>query len=885
MRKQTSILLFMGILCGLVSASVQDSLVQYLRFDTEENGMSPALVGTDATLMGNATITTGGQGISGEALQLDGESFAQLMDYKGIGGNAPRTVSLWVRTTVNQANGSIFIGWGNTGTGARVRYDLGLESGTTDQLRNEFNAGFATSATGTTITDNAWHHIAATYDGSRGVAFYLDGQLYGTAALGWNLNTQLTEDVVIGTGIRQAYAGYTTARWTEGLIDDVQIYNTALSQADIQWLYNHPGQVISQPRVINPIPAHGSAFVNPTDTMQWELFNASDAAYSIHIGTDSDCSDVLAGHNTGSQASYTPPPGLLSYGTTYYWRVDIVHEEVHYPGEVWSFSTGGAASDPVPEDQTVVPSGIYEIGWTGDDLVDSYNVYFGFEGALALAGNFTTPSVSFAELALALGLDVLPGGVTYQWRVDTLDASGEVMVTGPVWTMLLEYSYYGVLEDFNAYPDTDAMEQVWTGFGQAAISLDPLLNIMNYEYDCSTPPYAGQAVMTIEADQDWVDAGWQSMDILFRGDQGNTPALLSITLSDGTHSATVSHPDPDAVTTVHWQQWNLRLADFSEQGVNLNHIVSLTVNVGDGTAGGAGTIYLNDILLHPHRCLPTHTAVGDVNRDCRVDIQDFLLLVEDWLKSDYAVHAAEPHGRTLAAYYPFNEQSGSTAYDFSGGNHHATIVAENPDALWEPNGYDQGSIRLDDIDSYVLLPAEVFAGIDDAVTIAFWMQGTASDWPYQVDSAQFSAGPVPRKASGWDSTEWNIDQAEFYGQSWSHFAFVKDRNSGVVQIFHNGILVAQNSDAFSFLTAPEAGPTRLSLASDVSGPVKIDELRIYGDALTDAEIVYLAAGPSGQITQPIKPVFTQADLTDDGHVGLADLALIAQGWMRYSFWP
>ena len=883
---KTKAFIILMVYAGVIVGFCKAELVVHVPFDSSSNGVSPATIGPDAILENGASITTGEQGISGEALNLDGQpgSLARLTGYKGIGGNAPRTVSLWVKTAVNQTHGTFFIGWGDTGVGARVRYDLGLQSGTTGQLRNEFNAGFATSATGTPITDDVWHHIAVTYDGNRNVAFYLDGDLYGTAALAWDLATQLTEDVIIGTGIREATGG-TLARWTEGLIDDVQIYNTALSEADIQWLYNHPGQIISRPRAINPAPANGSAFVNPTDKMQWELFNASDATYIIYIGTDSECSDVLAGYNTGSQAFYTPPPDLLSYGKTYYWRVDIVHEEARYPGMVWSFSTGGTASDPVPADNAVVPSGIYEIGWTGDDLVDSYNVYFGFEGALTLAGKYLTPSVSFAELALALGLDVLPGGVTYQWRVDTLNASGEVMVTGPVWTMLLEDTYYSVLEDFNAYPDTDTMEQVWTGFGQAAISLDPLLKIMNYEYDCSELPYAGQSVMTIDPAQDWSYDGWQSIEVHFRGNQDNAPALLSITLSDGTRSATVRHHNSDAVTTVHWQQWNVRLADFSEQGINLNHIVSLTVDVGDGTAGGAGTIYLNDILLHPRRCLSTHTAAGDVNQDCRVDIQDFLLLAENWLQSDYAVHAAKPLGRTLAAYYPFNEQSGSTAYDFSGGNHHATVIAENPDALWEPDGYDKGSIRLDDIGSYVLLPAEVFADIDDAVTIAFWMQGTASDRPYQVDSAEFSAGPVPRKTSLWDIAQWNIDQAELYGQSWSHYAFVKDGGSDAVQIFHNGILVAQNSEAFSFLTAAEAGPTRVSLASDVSGPVKVDELCIYGDALTDEEIVYLAAGLSGQITQPIKPVFTQADLTDDGHVGLADLALIAQSWLRYSFWP
>ncbi len=248
MKNYAALLMMVSLMTAVAPAVVE----LHLNFDTEEDGLSPALVGTDATLMGNATITTGGQGISGEALQLDGQpgSFAQLIGYKGIGGNAPRTVSLWVKTTVNQANGTFFMGWGDTGTGARVRYDLGLQSGTAGQLRNEFNAGAATSATGTPITNDVWHHIAVTYDGNRNVAFYLDGDPYGTAALTWDLATLLTEDVVIGTGIREATEWGTLARWTEGLIDDVQIYSVALGADEITWLYNNPGQAIPEPATL-----------------------------------------------------------------------------------------------------------------------------------------------------------------------------------------------------------------------------------------------------------------------------------------------------------------------------------------------------------------------------------------------------------------------------------------------------------------------------------------------------------------------------------------------------------------------------------------------------------------------------------------------------------
>ncbi len=223
------------ITLSLIAVSIANAtIVQHLTFDVD----GTASVGTDATLVGGATIVTGGKAAG--ALSLDGiDDYATTIGYKGIGGSDPRTISLWVKTAVNQSAGTFFIGWGDVGSGARVRYDLGLQGGTTDQMRLELNSGGFTSATGTTITDNTWHHLALTWDGTT-VTFYLDGNPYGTAAPG-TVNTVLTEDVVIGTGIRQAFGGNTTARWTDGLIDDVQIYDEALDAAKIEFLYNNPG--------------------------------------------------------------------------------------------------------------------------------------------------------------------------------------------------------------------------------------------------------------------------------------------------------------------------------------------------------------------------------------------------------------------------------------------------------------------------------------------------------------------------------------------------------------------------------------------------------------------------------------------------------------------
>ena len=58
-----------------------------------------------------------------------------------------------------------------------------------------------------------------------------------------------------------------------------------------------------------------------------------------------------------------------------------------------------------------------------------------------------------------------------------------------------------------------------------------------------------------------------------------------------------------------------------------------------------------------------------------------------------------------------------------------------------------------------------------------------------------------------------------------------------------------------------------------------DELEIYDTALTQAEIVYVAYGPSSQVVQSIEPLYTKTDLTDSGDVSFADFAVLVSEWL------
>jgi unsaturated rhamnogalacturonyl hydrolase len=78
------------------------------------------------------------------------------------------------------------------------------------------------------VLDNQWHHLMGIYDGST-VRLYVDGQLDGTGAAG---SVNVTNDpVYIGSR-----SDNLSGRAWNGQIDEVRIYNTALSQANLLYL-------------------------------------------------------------------------------------------------------------------------------------------------------------------------------------------------------------------------------------------------------------------------------------------------------------------------------------------------------------------------------------------------------------------------------------------------------------------------------------------------------------------------------------------------------------------------------------------------------------------------------------------------------------------------
>ncbi len=88
---------------------------------------------------------------------------------------------------------------------------------------------------------------------------------------------------------------------------------------------------------------------------------------------------------------------------------------------------------------------------------------------------------------------------------------------------------------------------------------------------------------------------WQSQDI---GIGSNDPAPIYLAVNG---NAVIYHDDPNASLIKEWTQWNIKLQDFTDRGVNLTNVNSLGIGVGNRNAtepSGSGNIFIDDIRLY-----------------------------------------------------------------------------------------------------------------------------------------------------------------------------------------------------------------------------------------------------------------------------------------------
>jgi hypothetical protein len=394
--------------------------------------------GSDGTLNGDPQWVAGKVG---GALEFDGDDYVDCgnQDILNFGTN-DWTITAWIRTT--QADRGTIFANGSDNSGG-IRFTLATHEANDDHitLTTDDNSTKVQALGATVVIDGEWYHVAGMREGTT-TKVYVNGVLDGT-------NTVPAEYDFSGASQSNAYIGaidgnsdtatVSLEKIYIGIIDDVRIYDSALTEIELQAAMEG-GE--GYPYALGPDPADGAFLEDAWVTLSWRAGDFA-VSHDIYLGEDYDevsdaapDSDLFRGNQADTYyvagfPGFAYPDGLIP-GTTYYWRIDEVNEanpESPWKGVVWSFSIPPkTAYDPVPANNTeaVGPENVM-LSWTPGYGAKLHTVYIGadYDEVSNAVGGAPQGTASYSAGSLE-------AETVYYWRVDEFDAAETHK--GEVWT-------------------------------------------------------------------------------------------------------------------------------------------------------------------------------------------------------------------------------------------------------------------------------------------------------------------------------------------------------------------------------------------------------------------------------------------------------------------
>ena len=218
--------------------------------DSSDNGYDGTVHGTPNWIA---------EGVQGEAIQLDPNDYIEIEGYKGITGSASRTCSAWIKIDEDYLDRGMLLTWGELDTGKKwvVRVGTYWSEPLESKLELGVDGGMARGST--LLNDGNWHHVAVVLqdDGSvnlNEIQLYVDGEQENTIIDTFgepspDINTGSENDVLIGRQFVDDNPNY-----FDGLLDDIRIYDIALSGAEIKVMYETglAGYSYASPGFVDP---------------------------------------------------------------------------------------------------------------------------------------------------------------------------------------------------------------------------------------------------------------------------------------------------------------------------------------------------------------------------------------------------------------------------------------------------------------------------------------------------------------------------------------------------------------------------------------------------------------------------------------------------------
>ncbi|MGL1887452.1 MAG: FG-GAP-like repeat-containing protein [Reichenbachiella sp.] len=316
-----------------VTVSVHDGLIAQYDFtgdatDSSDNGLD-ATLGDGATATTFPTLSVDRDGVASQAYSFDGGDHMIVPhdDLLNFGTDKDFTFTGWFKTSVT---GMILDTYGSNASGCYIY----LTSGTLRFVVFGSGSNVLITSTTTSLFDDAWHHYAVSVKRDVGIKLYIDGVLDIE-------NTTLTNTLDVTNTVDMSIGGYTASdvntlsNYFTGSLDEIRIYNTALTVEEIEVL---AGVTLSTETDITSftIPDQKSGLINSVDHVI-DIVMPKGTAVTALVPTITLSTGATVSPLSGVAQDFTNQFDYTVTGedavTTQVWAVNVVVEEdlfAHY---------------------------------------------------------------------------------------------------------------------------------------------------------------------------------------------------------------------------------------------------------------------------------------------------------------------------------------------------------------------------------------------------------------------------------------------------------------------------------------------------------------------------------------------------------------------------
>lgn len=771
-------------------------------------------VTADSSLRGHTGTITGAAwsstGRFGRALLFDGENdLVTVADAAALDLTDRMTLEAWVRPSTTGAWHTVLLKEGPSG----LSYGL-YSSDESGRPSAYLRIGGDVGATGpTTVPVNTWSHLALTYDGTA-LRLYVNGVLAATRSVTGSASTSSNPLRVGGNVVWGEYFA--------GLIDEVRVYDRALTPAEIQADMETPVVSTSDtpPQVSLNLPVDGAVVSGVVVLSATATDNVGVAGVQFLVNGVPLGAEVTAAPYTSSW----DVTGLAA-GT---YRISATARDTSGQLTTSTASTVVVgAADTAPPSVTVTSptsgatvSGAINVTAAASDAVGVVGVQFFLDGQLLGQEDAGAPySTSLATTTIPNGPHVLIARAR--------DAAGNVASSASVPFIVANSDITTPVVTITGIPQGASL----TGTVVVAAAASDNVGVVGVQFlvdgsalgsEDTTAPYS-VAWNTLTGPN-----GAHVLSARARDAAGNVAtATVGVTVANDVTPPVVSMTAPGAGATV------AAIVTVSATATDAGGVAGVQFLLNGVALGTEDTAAPYSILWNTAGASNGVHTLAARARDASGNTATATRTV--------TVSNAPPVSLGLVAAYAFEEGAGTAAADGSGRGHTGTVTG----ATWVQNGRFGRALSFDGVNDLVSVADTTALDLTNGMTLEAWVRPSSTAAWRTVLLKERSGGLSyglyasngASRPSGYIRIGGDIDTQSTSSlpvNAWSHVAVTY--NGSVLRLYVNGTQVASRNQTGSISTS--SNPLRiggnLSWGEYFAG--LIDEVRVYNRALSQSEI-------------------------------------------------